>query len=135
MIEINVNKINKNYGFNDVLKDLSFSIKTDERVALIGSNGCGKTTTLRILMGLEMPDSGEVSIRKGATVGYLTQIPPKENSDVSGEEVYLRGVKYLFDLEKRINDYVSSMETDIKSIKTLDKMQEEYRILGGYGLK
>ena len=135
MIEINVNKINKNYGFNDVLKDLSFSIKTDERVALIGSNGCGKTTTLRILMGLEMPDSGEVSIRKGATVGYLTQIPPKENNDVNGEEVYLRGVKYLFDLEKRINDYISSMGTDIKSIKALDKMQEEYRILGGYGLK
>ena len=135
MIKISLNKINKSYGFNPVLKDFSFEIKSGERIALIGPNGCGKTTTLRILMGLEMPDSGEVSIRKGATVGYLTQIPPKENSDVSGEEVYLRGVKYLFDLEKRINDYVSSMETDIKSIKTLDKMQEEYRILGGYGLK
>ena len=75
MIEISLNKINKNYGFNSVLKELSFDIKTNDRVALIGSNGCGKTTTLRLIMGEETPDNGSISIRKGSTIGYLHQIP------------------------------------------------------------
>ena len=78
MIDISLNKIRKNYGFNDVLKDLSFDIKNNEKVALIGSNGCGKTTTLRLIMGDEIPDEGSINIRKGASIGYLRQIPGLE---------------------------------------------------------
>ena len=135
MIEISLNKINKNYGFNSVLKDLSFDIKSGERVALIGSNGCGKTTTLRIIMSEEIPDSGKVIIRNGASIGYLKQIPSLEEENVTAESVYLRGVKDLIDLESRINDFVSEMDDSIKSIKTLDRLQEEFRIKGGYSLK
>ena len=51
MIEISLNKISKGYGYNSVLNKLSFDIKTNDRVALIGTNGCGKTTTLRLIMG------------------------------------------------------------------------------------
>lgn len=43
MIKIGINKINKNYGFKNMLKDISFEIKTNERVSLIGPNGSGKT--------------------------------------------------------------------------------------------
>ena len=66
MIEISLNKINKSYGFNNVLNNLSFDVKTNERVALIGSNGCGKTTTLKIIMGIEKPEemTGESLIEK-----------------------------------------------------------------------
>ena len=134
MIEISLNKINKNYGFNSVLKDLSFDIKTGEKVALIGSNGCGKTTTLRLIMGEELPDSGNISIRKGSKVGYLKQIPPKENDNVTAGEVYLRGISDLIDLDHKINDFLSSMDSSNKSIKELDKLQEEFRIKGGYQL-
>ena len=134
MIEISLNKINKNYGFNSVLKDLSFDIKTQERVALIGSNGCGKTTTLRLIMGLENPDSGTISIRNNRSIGYLTQIPPLEKNDVKSNEVFLRGIKELIELENDINKYVSTMDDSIKSINKLDKMQEEFRIKGGYQL-
>ena len=134
MIEISLNKINKNYGFNSVLSDLSFDIKTNDRVSLIGSNGCGKTTTLRIIMGLENADSGNVSIRKGSTIGYLTQIPPLEKSDVLANDVYLRGVKDLIELDNKINEFIENMDSSEKSIKILDKMQEEFRIKGGYNL-
>ena len=90
MIEISLNKINKSYGFNNVLNNLSFDVKTNERVALIGSNGCGKTTTLKIIMGIESYDSGNISIRKESKIGYLTQMPPKEDDNVSAKSVYLR---------------------------------------------
>ena len=135
MIEISLNKINKNYGFNSVLKDLSFDIKSGERAALIGSNGCGKTTTLRLIMGLENVDSGTINIRKESKIGYLTQIPPLESNDVLANEVLLRGVKDLIDLENKINDFINKMNSDEKDIKELSKLQEEFRIKGGYQLK
>ncbi len=135
MIEISLNKINKSYGFNRVLNNLSFDIKTNERIALIGSNGCGKTTTLKIIMGIESYDSGNISIRKESKIGYLTQIPPKEDDNISARSVYLRGVKELINLENKINDFVENMSSNEKDIKLLDKLQEEFRISGGYSLK
>lgn len=135
MIEISINKINKNYGFNPVLKDFSMEVKSGERIALIGSNGCGKTTTLRLIMGLETIDNGTINIRKGTKIGYLTQIPPKEKDNIKAKDVYLRGIKELLDLEDSINSYVSTMDSSEKSIKTLDRLQEEFRIKGGYQIK
>lgn len=135
MIEISLNKINKSYGFNNVLNNLSFDVKTNERIALIGSNGCGKTTTLKIIMGIESYDSGNISIRKESKIGYLTQIPPKEDDNVSARSVYLRGVQELINLENKINDFVENMSSNEKDIKLLDKLQEEFRISGGYSLK
>lgn len=135
MIEISLNKINKSYGFNNVLNNLSFDVKTNERIALIGSNGCGKTTTLKIIMGIESYDSGKISIRKESKIGYLTQMPPKEDDNVSAKSVYLRGVQELIDLENKISDFVENMSSNEKDIKLLDKLQEEFRISGGYSLK
>lgn len=135
MIEISLNKINKSYGFNSVLNDLSFDIKSGERVALIGSNGCGKTTTLRLIMGLESIDSGTINVRHGSKIGYLTQIPPLEEENVLANDVYLRGIKDLIDLENKINDFVSKMNSSEKDIKELASMQEEFRIKGGFQLK
>ncbi len=135
MIEISLNKINKNYGFNNVLNDVSFDIKTGERVSLIGSNGCGKTTALNLIIGKETPDSGNITIRKGSTIGYLSQIPPLEKEDIKANEVYLRGIKNLIDLDNKINDFVSHMTDSSKDINELDKLQEEFRIKGGYNLK
>lgn len=134
MIEISLNKINKNYGFNNVIKDLSFDIKSNERVALVGSNGCGKTTTLKIINGLETYDSGTLSIRKESKIGYLSQIPLKENDLVTAREVYLRGVKELLDLEQEIDSFVNNMSSSDKDIKVLDKLQEKFRINDGYKL-
>ena len=134
MIEISLNKVSKNYGFNSVLNDLSFDVKTNERVALIGSNGCGKTTTFRLIMGLENIDSGNINIRKSSSIGYLTQIPEYESDSVTGLDVYLRGVKDLIELDNRIKLFINDMSSSDKDIKELDRLQEEFRIKGGYQL-
>ncbi|HLO29031.1 MAG TPA: ABC-F family ATP-binding cassette domain-containing protein [Anaerolineales bacterium] len=66
--------ISKSYGIQPILEDISFSISNDERIGLIGPNGCGKTTLMRILMGFERPDSGAVvSTRPNLRIGYLAQ--------------------------------------------------------------
>ena len=66
--------LHKTYGIQPILEDVSFSINSNERVGLIGPNGSGKTTLMRILAGLEQPDSGTVVwTRPNLRIGYLAQ--------------------------------------------------------------
>jgi len=66
--------LHKTYGIQPILQDISFSISKDERAGLIGPNGCGKTTLMRILAGIEQPDSGTVaSTHPNLRIGYLAQ--------------------------------------------------------------
>ena len=61
------------YGAQDVLIDVSFKINKGEKVGLIGDNGCGKSTILKLIAGIERPVSGTVSKVKGISTGYLEQ--------------------------------------------------------------
>jgi ATP-binding cassette subfamily F protein 3 len=71
---LTVHHIHKTYGIQSILQDISFSISSSERVGLIGPNGCGKTTLMRILAGLEQLDAGTVaSTRPNLRIGYLAQ--------------------------------------------------------------
>jgi ATP-binding cassette, subfamily F, member 3 len=66
--------IYKTYGIQPILQDISLSASNSERIGLIGPNGCGKTTLMRILAGIEQPDSGTVtSTRPNLRIGYLAQ--------------------------------------------------------------
>jgi ATP-binding cassette subfamily F protein 3 len=67
--------LTKSFGDVSVLSGVSCALEAGEKVGLVGRNGAGKTTFLRLLAGLETPDRGAVSMRPGATVGYLPQVP------------------------------------------------------------
>jgi ATP-binding cassette subfamily F protein 3 len=67
--------VHKKFVTQSVLEGVSFFVDTGRKVALIGANGTGKTTVLRMIAGLERPDSGSVSLLPGARVGYLPQDP------------------------------------------------------------
>lgn len=71
---LQVSSLNKSYGVNTILKDVSFILNPGERLGLIGPNGCGKTTLLGIIAGLEPPDRGSVRLSPPeARLGYLEQ--------------------------------------------------------------
>ena len=76
MIDISVSGLVKEFEVGKkILDGLSFQVDTGERVGLLGPNGCGKTTFLRILTGVVHPDEGEVVIAPNRRVGLISQIP------------------------------------------------------------
>ncbi len=70
---VNLERVHKSYGVRLLLDGVSLGIGAGERVGVVGRNGDGKTTLLRILAGLEVPDRGRVSRSRGLHLGYLTQ--------------------------------------------------------------
>ena len=87
MIEIGLNKVSKQFGNKVVLKDISFEVKTNERVALIGQNGCGKTTLLKLICKEELPSSGDVIVRRDASVAILEQKPKVEWNNIVVKDI------------------------------------------------
>ena len=80
---LSAENISRNLGERWVFKNLFFGLQKGEKVALIGKNGTGKTTLMESLMGMQTPDEGKISIRKGIRVGYLPQNPIfAENEEV-----------------------------------------------------
>ncbi|MEE1032214.1 MAG: ABC-F type ribosomal protection protein [Ruminococcus sp.] len=115
--------INKAFGINEVLKNVSFHLEEREKAALIGPNGAGKSTLLKIIMQEMKADSGEVIISKGKSIGYLAQ----HQELVSGRNIYdeLLDVKqYILDMEEKIR----LMETQMKSVsgKELESLLADY---------
>lgn len=71
---LSVHHLNKSYGIQTVLHDIQFNISAGDKIGLVGPNGCGKTTLMRILAGQESADSGNVSRTfPGLRIGYLAQ--------------------------------------------------------------
>ena len=69
-----VHKLSKHYGIQPILKDISFSVSTGDRIGLVGPNGCGKTTLMRILVGDENADQGTIAHTDAdLRIGYLAQ--------------------------------------------------------------
>ena len=70
---LNVASISKSYNGRYLFRDISFNVGINDRIAIIGQNGTGKTTLFEIIAGNVAPDNGSVTTRRGTIVGYLKQ--------------------------------------------------------------
>ncbi|MBE6149699.1 MAG: ABC-F family ATP-binding cassette domain-containing protein [Firmicutes bacterium] len=137
MIEINLNKIVKSYGFNRVLDELSLEVKTGEIITFIGENGCGKSTLLNIINGDETLDSGNISIRKGNTIGYLKQEAEIRNDNEKVLDILYESVKDILEISNKLKDYEEKMiNAKPKELNELvikySNLQEKFINIGGY---
>ena len=134
MAEISVQGLNQYFGERQVLRDLSFDLAPGERVGLVGPNGCGKTTLLKILAGEEEYESGTVSIAKGARLGLLEQLPVYD-PDITVREVLWQAFAWLEDMGREMH----RMEEDMAAGKDVDldrysRLQTAFELGGGYDL-
>ena len=114
--------LSKTYGIQPILQDISFSISTGERIGLIGPNGCGKTTLMRILVGDEKPDEGTVvHTRSNLRIGYLAQ-----GMDFDPDQTLRTALGNATisdsDFESEITSLASSLARDPDNIE----LQEQY---------
>lgn len=132
MAEISVQQLHKYFGEHHVLKGLSFDLLPGERASIVGSNGCGKTTLLKILAGQEDYDGGTVSIAKGARLGLLEQLPVYDPA-ITVREVLQQAFRWLEDMAAEME----RLEADMAAGRTVDlerygKLQTAYELGGGY---
>ncbi|CEN77602.1 ribosomal protection-like ABC-F family protein [Paraclostridium sordellii] len=134
MIELEVKNVKKYYGANLIFEDINFDVKTKERVAIVGRNGCGKSSIFNIIVDKEKQDKGEILKRKNLKLGYLEQIPKFENYKV--KEILNLGFSHLIKLEENLRDLEKDMKNENcnmeKILNKYSNLQQEYETLGGY---
>ncbi len=134
---LQVEHIAKDFGSGTLFRDVTFRIKSRDRVALVGVNGAGKTTLLNIIAGKEFADSGEVIFAKGVEVGYLEQEAIEMDDNPIFEEV-LSSQSCVLDLEKKLKrseeDLAKNPQND-ELIKLCGDLRDEYERIGGYTIE
>lgn len=136
MVIVSANKICKSYGIDPVLKDVSFSIESGDKIGLLGVNGAGKTTLFKILTRQLEPDGGEVHLSKNLDIAYMEQ-----HSEFSSEKTAVDETMSVFsdlmDMERRLETMQHQMEVlpSDDLIKRHAELQERYIAGGGLTYK
>ena len=128
--------ISKSFATDVVLNDVSFHINDNEKAAIVGVNGSGKSTLLKIIVGKEGYDSGDIIIKKDASVGYLAQNQEFESGESIIEEMQTAKPEVKI-LEKKMHELSEKMNNssgdELNSlIKQYDNARHRFEQLDGY---
>ena len=133
---LSLNNVSLSFGENQILNNISFLLNEGEKCALIGDNGTGKSSLLKLITGEYTKDSGDIVFKKDATIGYVAQ-----NQDINSEKTVM---EELLDCKKDLIEYenrIRQMENDLKNISENDiaeymnkyhSMTEIFEKNGGY---
>lgn len=143
MIVLSCNNLNKSFGIDSILENISFTVNEGDKVGIIGVNGTGKTTLFKVISGIYGYDSGDIYTSKDCEIGYLEQNTNFHSNNTIFEEV-LEVFKDLIDMES----YLRNLEIKIAeesanpNSSQLEKIMneyshklEEFSELNGYGYK
>ncbi len=135
---LSISNITKSFGYYQVLNGISFTVNIGERIGLVGANGVGKSTLLKIISGELEADDGEIRLTPGAKIGYLAQVIKNVEdqsvadliadalSDVNALEAQMRDLEALMAEAKR--DVVDTL------IAAYGAVTEQFERRGGYDL-
>jgi ABC transport system ATP-binding/permease protein len=132
---ITLTSIEKSYGSRTVLSGVELTVRTGERVGVVGRNGTGKSTLARIVAGIEPPDQGTVMRRRGVRIEYLDQNPTFEDNPTA-EQAVLTGLKEwhaAVERHRQLSTRLGHGHGDVESL-VVEQAQaaEEVERLGGW---
>ena len=138
MVIFKANNLKKSYGADVIFDNVSFDLKEGEVVGLLGRNGTGKSTLLKILKGLETPDSGNIQFFKKCSMGYLEQIPEYPNMTV--QDVLYLPFEKVMSIEKDMRAIEGLLATPLnendmnKLLEKYGRLQEAFDKNNGYSI-
>lgn len=134
-MQLKAENITKTLGGNTIFTNLSFEVNTGERVAIVGRNGCGKTTLFKVLAGIESLDEGRIVKAKGQTIGYLHQIP--NFKEIKVFDVLSQAFTKLHEMKERLSVLEQKMAIELsdKVLAQYGDVLEQYQLAGGYEIE
>lgn len=143
MIILSCNNINKSFGVESILEDISFSVNEGDKIGIVGVNGTGKTTLFKIITGIYGYDSGDIYTAKNCRLGYLEQNTNLYSDRTVYEEVLsvfsnlVQAEENLRKLEHEISEHSTTENTEeLENMMNMySKKLEEFEENNGYGYK
>lgn len=134
---IAINDISFYFGSRVMYENASLHIKPKDKIGLIGANGTGKSTLLRLITGEYQPDAGNISKANDCTIGFLNQDLLSYDTGNSILSVAMEAFVRQNELQNQIEAILHEMETnyDDKLVEKLGKLQEEFEHLDGYTIQ
>jgi ATP-binding cassette subfamily F protein 3 len=135
MSVISASGVGVSYGALDVFSDLSFDVPPGVKIALVGPNGSGKTSLLRIMARIDQPSAGQVHWARGLTIGYLPQIPDLPDQGTLWAEmlqVFDRLVRHAAELRQLETLIAQSKGQDDELMARYGQALEAFELSGGY---
>jgi len=126
--------LSKSFGAQDVFGNVSLQVARGDRVALVGPNGHGKTTLLRILAGLEHPTTGAVGRVRNLSIGYLPQVAGLDSARIVYDEM-LTAFQPLLEMQeelRRLEERMTDPEQYPKALDAYGELQARFELAGGY---
>ena len=134
---LSLENVGKNYGIKPLFENVTVGLEERDKVGIIGANGSGKTTFLRVIAGTETPDTGKVTRAQSKTLAYLAQNPQFDDEKTVLETIFAASSGVI----KLIRDYETAcyeLSKDAANRKTLEKfsaLQHELEIGGGWEIE
>ena len=141
MILLSLQGVRKSFGTNEVLRDASLVLQEGQRMGLVGVNGCGKSTLMKIIAGIESSDGGTITMQKGLKLGYLAQQGlVDENKTVLEElESVFEPVVKMEEQLRALENQMAECGADETMLRRLgsqyDQLTRDFERANGYGWK
>lgn len=135
---VSVEKLKVEFGATPLFQDVSYVINDKDRIALVGKNGAGKSTMLKIIAGLQQPTSGTVAVSGGSTIGYLPQVMVLSDEHTVREEAE-QAFSHISQMQERLDrmnqELADRMDYDSESYMALVEKftheSERFQMMGG----
>lgn len=128
---VELRHITKGYGGKTLIRDFSYIFLKNDRIGFIGENGCGKSTLMRVLCGMEQPDAGEVITGQTIKIGYYAQ---EIGNDESAGLAYMKPDMRVIDYIRNTAEYVQTTDGLVSASVMLDRFlfppEKQYGLLG-----
>ena len=133
---LSLENVSKNYGIRPLFENVTLGFEDTDKIGIIGANGSGKSTFLKVVAGTETPDTGKVTRTSGKTLAFLSQNPQFDDEKTVLETIFAASdgvMKTIRDYENACHDL--AVEYSDEQLEKVSRLQHELEISGGWEIE